>query len=138
MILLTQNTNNIFAVTVSEKKITDTDYYLFEFTNDTTRQKYYTVLVDTSDSKERYNQFTLPLTPFAVPESGSLNLSLTGFYQYAIYENSGSNYVSSSDGLNVVETGKAKVLSDTDFSLPAFTSSYNPNPVFDPTIYGQQ
>ena len=136
MILLSSNSYNNLICTLSERKVTDSIYYLFEFINDTSKEQFYTVLRDDSEIPERFNQFTLLVTGSAIPQSGSLNMTLTGFYQYSIYENSGSTFTSSSIGLNQVETGKMQLLPSTVTPVSAFTSSYNPNPVFDPKSYG--
>lgn len=136
MLLLQQNQYNNVICTLSERKVTDSIYYLFEFSNDISKEQFYTVLRDDSELPQRFNQFTLLVTGSAIPQSGSLNMTLSGEYKYCIYETSGSTFISSSIGLNQVETGKMLLLPSVTSSIVAFTSSNNQNPVFDPRQYG--
>lgn len=135
MILLVQNSFNYVFTTLTEKKVTSGDTYLFELVNEETKQRFYTVLEDNSTSTERYNEFLLLVTGSAAAQTGSLDLQLLGSYNYAIYETTSSLQITSSCGLNQVEVGQAKVISLATSSIPAFTSSYNPSPVFDPKQY---
>lgn len=114
MLLITQDRANKIVTTLTEFKITDTNIYLFELTNQDSNQKFYCVCIDTSPSKNRYNAFcvteTFQSSGGTNPLNAQIALSLPGFYYYNVYENPDS--LLSPTGLNRVETGKLLVIAN--------------------------
>ena len=135
MILLRQNINNQVKVTLSEKKILETDNYLLQLTNDLSNEVFSLIVSDDSNSKLRYNSFCIPVTASANPYSGSINLTLPGFYHYTFYEMPSGSNTTSSLGLNAVENGKMLLVNNVSESAVMFSGSYNPAPVFNPEDY---
>jgi hypothetical protein len=128
MIILLQGNVNKISVTLTEKKQSSTTIYLFEFINQESRNKLYTVAPDLSTSPNRYNQFciteTTGLSGTTNPLNAQVFLTLAGFYYYNVYEN--PNSVLSPAGLNQVETGKALVIAPASAPTPTYVSSVNP------------
>lgn len=112
MIKLTRNTvNTNIALTLTEKVTISNPYFLFEFTKDMTDVSYYVIAADTSTETQRYNLFSIT-EGGADPTNGNVTLGLEGFYKYNIYEQASSTNLDPS-GLTLVESGKMKLLGDT-------------------------
>lgn len=128
MIILVQGSVNKIAVTLTEKKQSNTTIYLFEFINQESNNKFYCIAPDLSTSPNRYNAFciteTSGLSGTTNPNNAQVFLTLNGFYYYNIYENPNSVLVPK--GLNEVETGKALVVAGSKISTPTYKSKINP------------
>lgn len=112
MIKLTRNTvNTNIALTLTEKVTISNPYFLFEFTKDMTDVSYYVICADTSTETQRYNLFSIT-EGGNDPTNGNITLGLEGFYKYNIYEQASSTNLDPS-GLTLVESGKMKLLGDT-------------------------
>jgi hypothetical protein len=118
MFYLQQNAQNPITVTVTEKQMTTSSLFLFEFIN--AAGKFYTMAYD-SASLNRYNRFCITTTGSnADPTQGQIYLSLIGQYTYNIYEDPSGSL--SPLGLNNCETG---IMTVTTGSTPilAYTGS---------------
>lgn len=125
MIILYKNTNNTVVVTLTEKTTLSPVYYLFEFINKESKKAFYIVPSDISTEKQRYNKFSIAETtsppPFSLPE---------GEYRYNIYEQS-NGFNLNPTGLNIVETGIAQAIDDTNNSNTIYTGAASNNVVYE-------
>ena len=136
MIVLTQNTTNQVTATLQEKQISSGSIYLLQLVNDQSNERFYTIVIDESDSPLSYQTFFVSLVTGSADYSNSeVNLDLPGFYHYIFFEGTGSVSPTASIGLNILETGKALVIQNPTSSNSAFTSSYSPSAVFNPADY---
>jgi hypothetical protein len=130
MLVITQGNVNKLVVTLTEKKVTDSNIYLIEFVNQESKNKYYVVGQDVSVSPNRYNEFCITETTGSSgttnPFNEQIQLPLSGFYFYNVYENPNSVIIST--GLNQVETGKVLVLVNpaSIVKTPTYKSAVNP------------
>lgn len=133
MIIINQNTSNTTDLTLAEKKLNNTDVYLFEFINQVSNEFFYCIGLDKSYSQYRFNRFCLKHKTGTIdPTAGEINMKLEGFYRYNIYEN--PNSVLLPAGLNLCETGKMKCI-----GAPTITKTFEPSnttkKVFNPKDY---
>lgn len=139
MIRLTQDTGQNLWVTLTENKVGTSDYYLMECTNQVTNDISYTILFgDTSNFKERFNEFTIFLDVNNTNKGLNNNLYLpySGFYTYVIFETELTeetyNNLSNADeaaGTTQLETGLLYLIPTAQNNI-----EYNPNPT-DSTTY---
>jgi len=93
------------VLTLSEKITISSPYFLFEFINNQTQQKYYCISADLSLYPERYNKFTIVVkTTTPAPLSGEIQIPLGDEYTYNVYEQSNNTNLDPT-GLTVVENG---------------------------------
>jgi hypothetical protein len=101
MIVYTIGTQSDTIVTLNESTTISNPYYLFVFTNVSTKVEYKIIVnsaSDTSSYPERANIYTFnTITLFATAQAGQ--------YSYEVYEQSSSSNTNPS-GLNLVECGK--------------------------------
>lgn len=101
MLLYTINSQSDTLVTLTESTTLTSPYYLFVFTNVSTKVQYkinVNSTSDTSDYPDRINVFTFnTITLFASAQAGQ--------FSYEIYEQASSTNLDPS-GLNMVECGK--------------------------------
>lgn len=101
MLLYTINSQSDTLVTLTESTTLTSPYYLFVFTNVSTKVQYKINVNSTSDSslyKTRINVFSFnTITLFASAQAGQ--------FSYEVYEQSSSSNLDPS-GLNMVECGK--------------------------------
>jgi hypothetical protein len=120
-------TDEELIVTLNEKRTLDSGYYLFTFTNQTTKtvvNKIYNFSEDESDYPTRFNQF--PINTNVVFDEKP-----TGFWHYAVYEQASSSNTDVT-GLTEVERGIMKLNPATEFAF----EEYNPATTF--KVYGGQ
>jgi hypothetical protein len=89
VIRINQDSSQNIYVTLTENKVGTSDYYLMECTNQVTNDISYCILFgDSSNFKERYNEFDIFLDTNNEYKglSKSLYLPYSGFYTYVIYE----------------------------------------------------
>jgi hypothetical protein len=94
-----KNNTNIITVTLTEKSTLPNPIYLFKFVNQTSNVSYWFISEDTSQFKQRYNQFiVIELENVSPPETliGYIELGLEGRYDYEIYQTTLTNL----DGLD--------------------------------------
>ncbi len=116
---LTKATNNLnVPLSLVEKTTLDNPYYLFEFTNDLTRKKYYQIFTDVSvigDQRNNWNLFNIE-----VVNSGSgankIILGNVGQYGYIIYEQTSSTNLDPTLATGIVEKGRMRLI-DSETSI---------------------
>jgi len=111
-------TNETLILTLAEMQTLTDPYYLFVFTQVTTKQVVSFIKSshdDESDYPERYNQFS-------INTSQLFDSMQAGEWQYAVYEqDNDANTVTA--GLNVLEYGKMLLLQSDDFSYTTYNLS---------------
>lgn len=116
MLLLTLGeTSEEVVVTLNEKRTLDSGYYLFVFTNVTTKDvvtKIYAFAEDTSDYPTRFNLFDIDTDTVFSGKS-------TGEWAYVVYEQS-SNSNTNPDGLTEVERGILQLRPASEFAFEAY------------------
>jgi len=118
MIHLNKGTATDFVVTLKEKQTLVNPYFLFYFINNTSKLKYYCIIADTSNFKNRFNKFTFT-EGTDVPLLGELILGESGYYNYFIYEQTSATNLDPSSATNLVEQGKMRLFDVSD--NPDFT-----------------
>jgi hypothetical protein len=128
MILLQINQTSQVTVPLTENIYPGTgSVFVFQVNNDTSGEVFSTLVEDVSDDPLSYNTFYLTCTTGSNTGSNQIHLPLPGFYHYSFYE-SGST--------NILHIGKVQLLPAVTASVVAFTSSYSPASVFNPSDYG--
>lgn len=121
MIVLIKNKTQNFIVTLFEKTtLTGVYEYLFEFQNDSTKEKYYFLSPNLSTNINRYDkfQFTEGVND---PTNGSLILGNGGFYSYKIYQQNTIGNLDPDNAKGIVEIGKMKLIDKLNEFEDAFT-----------------
>lgn len=113
MQIINKNSNNYLIFTLSEKVTLTNPYYLFSFKHQVEMNPINFIAFDSSLYKERYNKFLITETTGTTTlTSGIVSLSETGFYEYAIYEQTSSSNLDLNNTGNLLEIGMVKVNSD--------------------------
>ena len=89
-------------VTVTELTTLTNPEYLFEFIEEQTDDKVYSILADVSTATTRFNDFS-------ITDGVDLTFPIDGFYTYNIYEQVNGSGNLNPTGLTLVETGRAHV-----------------------------
>lgn len=99
MIYLEKEELNSVVFTLNEKTtLTNANYFLSLYSEGNNTDTILRLSGDTSNNKNRYNQFSLDI---------SLEEELgVGEYDYRVYETTGTTYT---EGLSIVESGKVKI-----------------------------
>ena len=111
MIYITKNTTNTICIPLSDASTLVAPYYLFEFINDSTENKYYFAQEDASGYKNRYSLFELVESE----EGGSSVIDEPmklekGQYTYNVYEtNTLTNDIEEAVG-SAIKTGRMVVV----------------------------
>jgi hypothetical protein len=120
MLLYTINSQSDTIVTLTESTTLTNPYYLFVFTNVSTKVQYKINVNSTSDTsgfKDRFNEFAFnTITLFASAQAGQ--------FSYEIYEQSSSSNLDPS-GLNLVECGKMLLLPATNLIKQGYAPTTN-------------
>lgn len=116
MILIEKSSQNIVALTLTEKTTITGANYIFYFSYYNGDTKIFTV-PDTSTATGRYNKFMITETTVEDLYNGEINLEHAGFWDYKIYQTATSSPVDLDDlddldEANVVEVGIVKVIGD--------------------------
>jgi hypothetical protein len=105
MLLYTINNQSDTIVTLTESTTLTNPYYLFVFTNVSTKVQYKININSTSDAStypERFNEYSFnTITLFATAQAGQ--------FSYEVYEQASSSNLDPT-GLNMVECGKMLLL----------------------------
>ena len=116
MIVLTKdNSSETFVVTLNEKRTLAAGYYLFVFTNFTTKEvinKIYNFTEDDSSYQSRYNEFDMPTQALFGGAS-------EGQWIYQVYEQSSATNTDVA-GLNMVEQGVMVLNPATEFERETY------------------
>ena len=84
MIQFQKGQSNTLTLTLTENSTLTNPIYLFQFNNQQTNVDYYFIANDTSQYKQRYNEFEV--LPGTDTLNGEIELGNEGFYNYYVYE----------------------------------------------------
>ena len=120
MLLYQINSQSDTIVTLTESTTLTNPYYLFVFTNVSTKVEYKINVNSTSDVslfKDRFNEFSFnTVTLFATAQAGQ--------FSYEVYEQSSSTNLDPS-GLNLVECGKMLLQPATNLIKQGYAPTTN-------------
>ena len=119
MILINKNSSNEVVLTLSEKTTIVEPTYLFEFTNDSTKETKVFISADYSNNKERFNVFNIIETLIEVPLTGRVRLTI-GNWKYKIYEQVSPSNLIVANADRLVENGRVEV-KGTETNINEFT-----------------
>lgn len=113
MQIINKGQNNFLIFTLSEKVTLTNPYYLFTFKHQVLMSSVNFIASDVSGFPTRYNKFLITETTGTVNlTSGVVSLPETGFYEYAIYEQTSSSNLDISNTTGLLEIGMVKVESN--------------------------
>ena len=113
MQIINKGQNNFLIFTLSEKVTLTNPYYLFSFKHQVLMSSVNFIASDVSGFPTRYNKFLITETTGTVNlTSGVVSLPETGFYEYAIYEQTSSSNLDISNATGLLEIGMVKVESN--------------------------
>ena len=113
MQIINKGQNNFLVFTLSEKVTLTNPYYLFSFKHQVLMSSVNFIASDVSSFPTRYNKFLITETTGTVNlTSGVVSLPETGFYEYAIYEQTSSSNLDVSNTTGLLEIGMVKVESN--------------------------
>lgn len=110
MQIIQKGQNNFIIFTLTEKVTLANPYYLFSFKHQVELNPINFIAADISGFPTRYNKFLITETTETVNlTSGVVSLSETGFYEYAIYEQTSSTNLNIENTTSLLEIGMIKV-----------------------------
>jgi hypothetical protein len=113
MQIINKGQNNFLVFTLSEKVTLTNPYYLFSFKHQVLMSSVNFIASDVSGFPTRYNKFLITETTGTVNlTSGVVSLPETGFYEYAIYEQTSSSNLDINNTTGLLEIGMVKVESN--------------------------
>ena len=113
MQIINKGQNNFLIFTLSEKVTLTNPYYLFSFKHQVLMSSVNFIASDVSGFSTRYNKFLITETTGTVNlTSGVVSLPETGFYEYAIYEQTSSSNLDINNTTGLLEIGMVKVNSN--------------------------
>ena len=113
MQIINKGQNNFLIFTLSEKVTLTNPYYLFSFKHQVLMSSVNFIASDVSGFPTRYNKFLITETTGTVNlTSGVVSLPETGFYEYAIYEQTSSSNLDIINTTGLLEIGMVKVESN--------------------------
>ena len=113
MQIINKGQNNFLIFTLSEKVTLTNPYYLFSFKHQVLMSSVNFIASDVSGFPSRYNKFLITETTGTVNlTSGVVSLPETGFYEYAIYEQTSLSNLDVSNTTGLLEIGMVKVESN--------------------------
>jgi len=113
MQIINKGQNNFLIFTLSEKVTLTNPYYLFSFKHQVLMSSVNFIASDVSGFPTRYNKFLITETTGTVNlTSGVVSLPETGFYEYAIYEQTSSSNLDLANVTGLLEIGMVKVESN--------------------------
>ncbi len=129
MILLNKDEINRVIVTASENvTIPFPVYFLFEVISDDTLSPKYFTAADISSNSCRYNEFLIEVTTGTEDlTTGVINLPLSGYYKYNIYQQDIEFNVDPSLAGDIVETGKLYLRGEDKPDTTKYTNNDNNN-----------
>lgn len=124
MQIINKGQNNFLIFTLSEKVTLTNPYYLFSFKHQVLMSSVNFIASDVSGFPIRYNKFLITETTGTVNlTSGVVSLPETGFYEYAIYEQTSSSNLNVANITGLLEIGMVKVESN----VPIYNEYDNQN-----------
>jgi len=116
--LLQKLANNTVSLTLEEKTTISSPYYLFEFWNNTTKQKYFQIFTDVSvagAARDRANEFDIEVVASGAG-ANQIVLGNVGLYNYTIYEQSSAVNLDPDLADGIVERGQMRLI-DSETSI---------------------
>jgi len=132
MITIAQGTLNKIILTLTEKATLSNPVFLFQFTNDQTRQAYFFIAADQSQFTYRYNEFQVTEKSSPNLLNGEVSLSTLGDYHYAVFEQNSSANLDPILAHSLLKTGKLTVLNGSSPTEIKYDSEPKTN-----IIYGE-
>ncbi len=126
MITINKNNSNIVILTLTEKCLLTSPYFLFEIKNVSTNTKQFIIPIDISTETDRFNEFVIVET--TSPTIPQIKLTV-GDYEYTIYEQASSSNTNPA-GLNVVEVGYATCYDLTTVTFAEYEGGSTTNKVY--------
>ena len=122
MIFLNKNQSNTVILTLTEESRLLTPTYIFEFTNDMDKNQVIFSAQDLSTFKCKYNRFDIieSGSTYTNLTGGTINLNRVGFWDYKVYETTGTTIALSATTGRVLEQGKVYVNGIANDVLPAY------------------
>lgn len=122
MQIINKGQNNFLIFTLSEKVTLTNPYYLFSFKHQVLMSSVNFIASDVSGFPTRFNKFLITETTGSVNlTSGVVSLPETGFYEYAIYEQTSLSNLNVANVTGLLEIGMVKVES----TLPIYNEYDN-------------
>lgn len=132
MITINKGQSNKVVVTLTEKCTLTNPLFIFVFTNDTTSDEVTFTADDTSNSKIRFNEFTIVESDTPDVYNGIISLNPQGDWSYKVYETENVSPIDLNDKITMVEEGKVKVIGTNEVQNEEFDSDFtNTNTVFE-------
>jgi hypothetical protein len=122
VVLIEKNTSNTVIFTLAEKTTLTSVVYLFELTSDESQEVKCFIATDISGNPERYNEFLFIENVTEDLLNGTFSLTLNGFYEYNVYEQSSTTNLDPTLATNLIETGKLKCFEDI-IANPVYTGN---------------
>jgi hypothetical protein len=124
MQIINKGQNNFLVFTLTEKVTLNNPYYLFSFKHQVLMSTVNFISSDVSGFPTRYNKFLITETTGVTNlTSGIVSLPETGFYEYAIYQQTSSSNLNVANAEGLLEIGMVKVES----TLPVVNAYDNQN-----------
>ena len=129
MILLTKNTFNVVYLSLEEKMINTSNYFLLALVNDMTKEQYTAVLRNRQAATERLSRVSIKLITIGNPigTNGEFKLVNNGYYSYKVYEQTSSNNLDTTDVsvIKLLEEGKANIKGTEEVEYTEHTDTTN-------------
>ena len=110
MQIINKGQNNFLVFTLTEKVTLNNPYYLFSFKHQVLMSTVNFIASDVSGFPTRYNKFLITETTGVTNlTSGIVSLHETGFYEYAIYQQTSSSNLNVANAEGLLEIGMIKV-----------------------------
>jgi len=110
MQIINKGQNNFLVFTLTEKVTLNNPYYLFSFKHQVLMSTVNFIASDVSGFTTRFNKFLITETTGTVNlTSGIVSLPETGFYEYAIYQQTSSSNLNVANAEGLLEIGMVKV-----------------------------
>jgi hypothetical protein len=110
MQIINKGQNNFLVFTLTEKVTLSNPYYLFSFKHQVLMSSVNFIASDVSSFPARFNKFLITETTGTVNlTSGIVSLPETGFYEYAIYQQTSSSNLNVANAEGLLEIGMVKV-----------------------------
>lgn len=103
-------------LTLVEKTTISDPFYLFEFINDYTNQKFYQIFTDISvpgPARERTNLFNIEVVDSGAG-ANQIVLGVIGLYKYNIYEQESSSNLDPDNSGKIVQEGPLRLIDSND------------------------
>lgn len=125
MIQINKASVNTVVLTLTELVTLATPKFLFEFKNDQNNSLKYFIAADVSSYTDRYNKFLIEESTTETPLTGKIELELTGFYSYKVFEQLSTTNLDPalSDNTTPLEIGKVLVIGT---SATEYEHTYSP------------